>query len=944
MNLPFLSTERSYGWLKPLAGTALTLASVTLFLFWDSLNPALILFSNDGPLGSISTDAIEMPGTFFGYWHDLNWLGYEQPSASPGIYMALGLLLQKSVLYLKWCTPICLVLLGLSAWFFFRTLGLRNLACTIGAMAAAFNMEVVSYACWGLPSRALTFATTFLAAAFILRALKSRQWANLALAGVCVGLGLMEGYDVGALFSLYIAAFVLFGFVIKALEDGGQTALGQATRRGLAGIALVALVAGLAAAQTMSTLVGTQLQGATSESGTVEQRDAAKARQWNFLTQWSLPKMETLRIVIPGLYGYRLDTPLPYDDDKLRSLDGGNYWGSMGQDPLLDRVAEVEKVIAASGRENLVPVELAMEMKIEIQEATELLSLRKNKHQLLPRHSGSGEYAGIIVVLLAAWALFFALQKRATIYSPTELRMILFWAALAGVSLLLAYGRYALFYQLIHQLPFFNTMRNPIKFLHPMHFGLIVLCGYGVEGLLRLSRREAGGTSSTSSHIIRLWMRGTGIAAGLMLLGSLIFGASRNSLGQHINSLGFDPATAQAMAGFSAMEVFLSALLLGAGVFFVAKVMRGNAAAKWAVALGLLIVLDLTRANSPWVQYENYRQKYESPNPLITTLAKAPHEGRVTISPLPSGLLNQLYRNEWLQHQFLYKNIQSLDIVQMPRMAADHEAFERRFTVNAGDTNTFYLRRRHWELTNTRRILGNTNDVQLLNHYFDPDKNAFSMETNFFIGIRKDKTGYTTCFTPSAQIDQQTFNQLTQRFDLELSDGIIRSVLEPCSLIRFDGALPRAKLFGHWQVQTNDAAALETLAKREFDPHASIIVNSPITPATAALGQAAGNVSITDYSPKEIRLAAQATAESVLLLNDHWSPHWRVTVDGQPAELLRCNSVMRGVRLSPGDHDVVFRFQPPLTWLYVSLASLLGGFGLLGFVIMDDRKKTRHNG
>ena len=72
MNFTFLSTERSSGWIKPFAGTALTLVVVTLFLFWDSLNPALILFSNDGPLGSISTDAIEMPGTFFGYWHDLN--------------------------------------------------------------------------------------------------------------------------------------------------------------------------------------------------------------------------------------------------------------------------------------------------------------------------------------------------------------------------------------------------------------------------------------------------------------------------------------------------------------------------------------------------------------------------------------------------------------------------------------------------------------------------------------------------------------------------------------------------------------------------------------------------------------------------------------------------------------------------------------------------------
>ena len=919
MNLPFLSIERSPGWLKPFAGAAVVLVVVTLFLFWNSLDPALILFSNDGPLGSISTDAIKMPGTFSGYWHDLNWLGYEQPSASPGIYMALGLLLQKSVLYLKWCTPICLVILGLSAWFFFRTLGFRNLACTLGAVAAAFNMEVVSYACWGLPSRSLTFATTFLAAAFIVRALKSRPWANLALAGICVGLGLMEGYDVGALFSLYIAAFVLFGSVIGRPESDKPAALGQAAGRGLAGIAVVALVAALGASQTLSTLIGTQLQGAnSSQSGdpqTPAQRAAARERQWTFLTQWSLPKIETLRIVIPGLYGYRLDTPRPYDSNKLRSLDGGNYWGSMGQDPVLDRVAEVEEVIAAFGQRNVVPGELARALNVSVQEAAQLMSLVQNKDQFLQRHSGSGEYAGIIVVLLGIWALFFALQKRMNIYSPIEQRMILFWAGLALVSLLLAFGRHALFYQLIYQLPFFNTMRNPIKFLHPLHFSLIILCGYGIEGLLRLAKRE----TAEPSRAARLWVRGTGIVAGVMLLGSLILGASKKSLGQHIASRGFDPNAAQVMAGFSAMEIILSALLLGAGVFLIAKLMRGGGLAKWAVALGLLIVIDLTRANSPWVQYDNYKHKYEGGNPLISALAKSPHEGRVTLSPLPSGTLGQLYRIEWLQHQFLYNNIQSLDLVQMPRMAADHEAFERRFTIT-GDTNTHYLAGRHWELTNTRWLLGGTNDVAFFNRQFDPGKGRFTVATNFAVGLRP---GTKNPNTPGPEDFTTQFNPAGQY-----------------SLIRFDGAMPRAKLYNEWQVQTNDAATLETLAKREFDPHATVLVNSPIAPTTAALGQAAGEVSIQSYRPKEIRLTAQPAAESVLLLNDHWSPHWRVTVNGKAAELLRCNYVMRGVRLSPGEHKIVFRFQPPMTWLYVSLASLLGGFGLLGFIIVNERKKT----
>jgi len=910
VNLPFLSTERTTGWLKPFAGAAAVLFIVTLFLFSDSFNKNMTLFSNDGPLGSISTEAIEMPGTFFGYWHDLNWLGYEQPSASPGIYMALGLLLQKSVLYLKWCTPICLIILGMSAWFFFRTLGLRNLACTIGAVAAAFNMEVVSYACWGLPSRALTFATTFLAAAFILRALKSRPWPNFALTGLCVGLGLMEGYDIGALFSLYIAAFVMFAFVIKPLDDNKQSTLGQALGRGAASVAVVALAAGLTASQTMSTLVGTQLQGSTSGQG-----NNSEDRQWNFLTQWSLPKMEALRIVVPGFYGYRLDTPRPYDKEKIRSLAGGNYWGAVGQDPMIERIEEVEEIIAAFEQQNVLPGELAPVMGISNQEAAQLKQLVQNKSQFLQRHSGSGEYAGVIVVLIACCAILFALQKRTKLYSATEKRMILFWAGLGLISLLLAFGRHAIFYDFIDQLPFFNTMRNTIKFLHPMHFAIIVLCGYGVEGVIRLARKK----SEESAALIKKWVMGFTIAAGVCLFLSLVMGASKELLAQHIASRGFTPEVAAKMAAFSSWELIITALLFGIGVFLIAKTLRGKAAPVSGIWLILLIALDLTRANSPWIQYDDYKYKYEGSNPLIDRLKQTPHKGRITISQFSPDSLRNLYGIEWIQHQFLYNNIQSIDVEQLPRMASDHEAFKRRFTFIGGDTNTYHLVGRHWELTNTRWILGGTNDVAFFNQQFDPGKSRFSVDDRFFIRLRPDHP---------------------KNKNLELED--LTTQFNPNgdhTLIRFDGALPRAKLYSHWQVQTNDTATLGTLAKREFDPHASVIVNSPIEPSQTALGQSAGTVSITAYKPKEIKLSANATSNSVLLLNDHWSPHWRVSVNGQPAELLRCNYVMRGVQLAPGQHNIVFRFEPPNTWLYVSLSSLLGGFGLLVFIVADERKK-----
>jgi hypothetical protein len=78
-----------------------------------------------------------------------------------------------------------------------------------------------------------------------------------------------------------------------------------------------------------------------------------------------------------------------------------------------------------------------------------------------------------------------------------------------------------------------------------------------------------------------------------------------------------------------------------------------------------------------------------------------------------------------------------------------------------------------------------------------------------------------------------------------------------------------------------------------------------------------------NYRSKRIELEADAKSPAVLLLCDRYNPKWRVTVDGQPSPLLRCNYIERGVYLSPGKHSVVFEFSTPLKTLYVSTVTLV---------------------
>jgi hypothetical protein len=88
-----------------------------------------------------------------------------------------------------------------------------------------------------------------------------------------------------------------------------------------------------------------------------------------------------------------------------------------------------------------------------------------------------------------------------------------------------------------------------------------------------------------------------------------------------------------------------------------------------------------------------------------------------------------------------------------------------------------------------------------------------------------------------------------------------------------------------------------------------------------------------------IVLSAQNTGPAVLLLNDRFDPNWHVTVDGKPAELLRCNFIMRGVYLpAAGQHTITFDFSLPHRPLYITLAALVVGLGLCACLFTYNRR------
>jgi len=867
------------------------LAGIVSVLFWFSFLPGKIVASNDGPLGAQVAQAHRLPAMFFGAWNDLNSIGINDGSAFPGPTYALSWLL-KPVGFAKFFAPLSILFLGLAAWCFFRQIKLLPGAALLGGIAMALNSGFFSDACWGTAAHLFALGMNLLALAALADNQSSRRWLRVVLAGFAIGLGVMDGADIGVLLSLLV--------VLVAVYQGLTWAGSRSRNLGLAvgRIAVVTVCALFLAAEAVSILVATQIK-ATSVLGD----ERTKEEKWAFATQWSLPKKEALVLAIPGLFGYRGDTPRDMAFFR-RAYAGGSYWGAVGSDLSWDLYFSSGKQIPPHGS---------------------------------VRFTGGGNYAGILVDLVAVWAVAQSLRRRNSVYSLAMRQWIWFWAVIGVISLLFAFGRFAPFYQLIHPLPFFSSIRNPGKFLIFVDLSLVVLFAYGVHGLwgrylgtiAQPAAKKApppGGAGPAPDSFDRHWKLGCLVALAVSGIGYFSYASNRNGVLQYLQDVQFDAESAKAIASFSLGQVRWFLLFFTLAIVLVLSVIAGRfdgaRARLGALLFGSLLVLDLGRANLPWIICWDIEEKYSS-NPILDFFREKPSEQRVAILPFrpPPQLaaLNYLYSLEWGQHHFLYYNIQSLDVVQMPRATRDLEAFEKALAFD-GTSNTLHHLSRRWQLTNTRHLLGPTGFLGVLNDQLDPQHRRFRVARRFDIapkpGIEFDATN------PETWTAAPNTNGNYAVFD-------------------FTGVLPRARLYNQWQINTNHAAVLEQLASPGFDPERTVFVSQGPPPTSGPVANdSAGEVEVLSYAPKQVVVQTQSAAPSLLLLNDKYDPAWKVAVDGQPQELLRANFIMRGVFLPAGRHRVEFRFEPPLATLYVSLTAIALGSVLVAWLLAFDRARN----
>ena len=367
----------------------------------QAYQPHTVMWANDSQLGALKSSSAKMPDTFFGTWLHHWWIGMAIPANSPSLTLLLATLVSPET-FLKIFTPLTMLWLGFCAWVLFRQLKFSPMVCVLGGLAAGLNMHCFSNACWGLGTWNVSIAVIFLAVAAMVTDSIRQMWIKAVLAGLAVGMSVMEGFDSGAIMSVYFGIFVLFVCWIT------EPTAAKGLAKGLVTSALVVFFAILIAASTLFTLVGTQVNGISGGGQSAEQ----KAASWPFATQWSLPKLETLKVVVPGIFGYRMDeysTPPDPLSASLAKLGGwpqefieglqdksSAYWGRVGEDPHLTAAADLESdnpdkraaaIAVFTSQTNIINVFRGDNKEIRTQIVDQIKSqLQGAQH----RHSGNG--------------------------------------------------------------------------------------------------------------------------------------------------------------------------------------------------------------------------------------------------------------------------------------------------------------------------------------------------------------------------------------------------------------------------------------------------------------------------------------------------------------------------------------------------------------------------
>ncbi|MCF7817838.1 MAG: YfhO family protein [Kiritimatiellales bacterium] len=261
-----------------------------------------VFSGSDANIGILAVNSRNLPARFFGGYDAAPLFG--GASKTPLSVSSIGKSILPPELFSNTWYAFYLILSSLALIAYLRLWNLRWMSCLLGALSA-FWMGSITIAASGhlykLGVVAL-FSFALLCVEKSVRAGRARRVGWAVLAGISVGLMLLEQQDVGLLAGLFLGVYTLF----RLVQTAGRSWL--AWLAVLLPIAAIGL--GFSATTALSSYTANVIDTGIKES---------PEQQWDYITQWSMVPSELPDLVAPGYSGWSTGNP------------DGPYWGDCGQ-------------------------------------------------------------------------------------------------------------------------------------------------------------------------------------------------------------------------------------------------------------------------------------------------------------------------------------------------------------------------------------------------------------------------------------------------------------------------------------------------------------------------------------------------------------------------------------------------------------------------------------
>ena len=93
-----------------------------------------------------------------------------------------------------------------------------------------------------------------------------------------------------------------------------------------------------------------------------------------------------------------------------------------------------------------------------------------------------------------------------------------------------------------------------------------------------------------------------------------------------------------------------------------------------------------------------------------------------------------------------------------------------------------------------------------------------------------------------------------------------------------------------------------------------------------------GHIKLTQYAANELAYEVDSEKGGIAVFSEIYYPEWTCLVDGKETEIGRVNYVLRAIRLEPGKHSVVFRFDPKS--IHTTEAIAYAALGILALILL----------